>query len=45
MAGLLNWIATDEVAPTNALDNLGTLALVDALYTSAATGEAQSVRW
>jgi hypothetical protein len=45
MADLLKWIATDEIAPTNARDNVGTLALVEALYASAATGEAQAVRF
>lgn len=44
MGGLLRWIATGEQAPTNAEDNLGTLALVDALYRSMETGTAQQVR-
>lgn len=44
MAGLLRWISTGEEAPTSARDNLGTLALVDALYASQATGQAQEVR-
>lgn len=41
MAGLLSWIATGEASPTAARDNLGTLALVHALYRSADTGDAQ----
>ena len=44
MAGLLRWIETGQVAPTAAADNLGTLALVDALYHSMDTGQAQEVR-
>jgi predicted dehydrogenase len=43
MAGLLAWIATGQPAPTAAPDNLRTLALVDALYRSIATGTAQEV--
>jgi predicted dehydrogenase len=43
MSGLLRWIATGEEAPTSARDNLGTLALVDALYASQASGTAQEV--
>lgn len=43
MSGLLRWIATGEVAPTAAEDNLGTLALVDALYASMESGQAQGV--
>lgn len=43
MAGLLRWIATGEVALTAAEDNLGTLALVDALYRSMDSGCAQEV--
>jgi predicted dehydrogenase len=42
MAGLLRAIATGEPAPTAAADNLGTLALVEALYRSADTGTVQS---
>lgn len=45
MAGLLRWIATGETAPTAAADNLGTLALVDALYRSMDSGQAQQVTW
>ena len=43
MSALLRWIATGEAAPTSARDNLGTLALVDALYASQATGRSQEV--
>jgi predicted dehydrogenase len=43
MSGLLRWIADGEEAPTSARDNLGTLALVDALYASQTTGQAQEV--
>jgi predicted dehydrogenase len=42
MAALLRSIATGERAPTDAEDNLGTLALLEALYASIATGAAQS---
>lgn len=42
MAGLLAWIATGEPAPTAARDNLRTIALVEALYRSVETGEAQT---
>ncbi|HLI60920.1 MAG TPA: Gfo/Idh/MocA family oxidoreductase [Solirubrobacteraceae bacterium] len=42
MAALLRAIATGERAPTDAEDNLGTLALLEALYASIATGAAQS---
>lgn len=45
MAGLLRWIETGERAPTAAEDNLGTLALVDALYRSMDSGAAQDVTW
>jgi predicted dehydrogenase len=45
MADLLRWIATHRVAPTNVRDNLGTLALIEALYDSAASGQAQPVAW
>ncbi|MWA03573.1 gfo/Idh/MocA family oxidoreductase [Actinomadura sp. LD22] len=41
MAGLLRWIAEDEPSPTAARDNLGTLALVEALYESIDSGEAR----
>ncbi|WP_395368838.1 Gfo/Idh/MocA family protein [Streptomyces tubercidicus] len=44
MAGLLRWIETGERAPTAAEDNLGTLALVEALYRSMESGRAQEVR-
>jgi predicted dehydrogenase len=44
MAGLLRWIATGEVALTAAEDNLGTLALVDALYRSMDSGRAEDLR-
>lgn len=44
MAGLLRWISTGEQAPTAAVDNVKTLALVEALYTSMETGEAQVPR-
>lgn len=44
MGGLLRWIATGEQAPTRAQDNLGTLALVEALYRSMDTGTAQQVQ-
>ncbi|QFG26195.1 Gfo/Idh/MocA family protein [Actinomadura sp. WMMB 499] len=43
MAGLLRWIAEDEPSPTAARDNLGTLELVQALYASIDSGEAQSL--
>ncbi len=43
MAGLLRWIETGVTAPTAAEDNLGTLALVDALYRSMDSGAAQAV--
>jgi len=43
MAGLLRWVATGEEAPTSARDNLGTLALVDALYASQRSGRSQEV--
>lgn len=43
MSGLLRWIATGRQAPTAATDNLGTLALVEALYRSMDTGLAQEV--
>jgi predicted dehydrogenase len=42
MVALLRSIATGERAPTDAEDNLGTLALLEALYASIATGAAQS---
>lgn len=42
MAGLLNWVATGQAAPTAAHDNLRTLALVHALYRSVDTGHAQA---
>jgi predicted dehydrogenase len=42
MAGLLDWIATGQEAPTSARDNLRTLALVHALYRSADSGHAQA---
>lgn len=45
IAGLLRWIETGERAPTGAEDNLGTLALVDALYASMDSGDAQKVVW
>ncbi|GAA3978706.1 Gfo/Idh/MocA family oxidoreductase [Actinomadura viridis] len=41
MAALLRWIAGGEPSPTAARDNLGTLALVEALYESIASGEAR----
>jgi predicted dehydrogenase len=41
MAGLLGAVATGEPAATAAADNLGTLALVEALYRSADTGTVQ----
>ena len=41
MADLLRAVATGKPAPTSAADNLGTLALVEALYRSADTGSAQ----
>ncbi len=44
MSGLLRWIATGEVAPTAARDNLATLALVEALYRSMDSQTAQAVR-
>lgn len=43
ISGLLRWIATGEVAPTAAQDNLRTLALVEALYASMESGLAQEV--
>jgi predicted dehydrogenase len=43
MAGLLRWIETGEPAATAAADNLGTLALVEALYQSMETGESKEV--
>lgn len=42
MAGLLSWIASGEPSLSAARDNLGTLALVHALYASIDTGEAQT---
>ena len=42
MSDLLRAVATGEPAPTAAADNLGTLALVEALYRSADTGTVQS---
>ncbi|WP_422771102.1 Gfo/Idh/MocA family protein [Plantactinospora sp. WMMC1484] len=42
MAGLLAAIATGDPAPTAARDNLGTLALVHALYRSMDSGTAQA---
>lgn len=41
MAGLLRWLAEDGPSPTAARDNLGTLALVEALYESIDSGEAR----
>lgn len=41
MAALLHWIAEGDPSPTAAQDNLGTIALVEALYRSMETGEAQ----
>lgn len=41
MAGLLEWIANDVPSPTDATDNLRTLALVHALYRSMDTGMAR----
>lgn len=43
MAALLRGIATGEAAPTAAADNLGTLAVLEALYASIASGETQRV--
>ncbi len=43
MAGLLEAVATGTPAPTEARDNLRTLALVHALYRSIATGQAEDV--
>jgi predicted dehydrogenase len=43
MGGLLEAVATGKPAPTSAADNLGTLALVEALYRSADTGIAQTL--
>jgi predicted dehydrogenase len=43
MADLQSWIAGGELAPTRVEENLGTLAVVDALYRSIASGEAESV--
>lgn len=43
MADLQSWIAGGEPAPTRVEDNLGTLAVVDALYRSIASGEAEEV--
>ncbi len=43
MAALQEWIAGGPPAPTRLEDNLHTLALVDALYRSVETGEAQEV--
>lgn len=43
MKGLLRWIATGETAPTAAADNVGTLRLVEALYASVASGQAEKV--
>lgn len=43
MAGLLRAIADGTEAPTAAADNLRTLALVEALYTSMSTHEVQKV--
>jgi predicted dehydrogenase len=45
MAGLLRWIQTGERAPTPADDNLGTLALVAALYRSMEDGQSHEVTW
>ncbi|RAY11544.1 gfo/Idh/MocA family oxidoreductase [Actinomadura craniellae] len=41
MAGLLRWIAEGTESPTCGRDNLGTLALVQALYDSIESGEAR----
>lgn len=43
MADLQTWIAGGAPAPTRVEDNLGTLALVDALYRSIASGETATV--
>lgn len=43
MTALLRWIATGKPSPTAAYDNLGTLALIEALYRSIETGEAQTL--
>lgn len=43
MAGLLSWIATGQPSISAAHDNLGTLALVHALYRSIDSGDAQPV--
>jgi predicted dehydrogenase len=42
MSGLLAWVASGQVAPTSARDNLRTLALVHALYRSIDTGHPQA---
>jgi predicted dehydrogenase len=44
MAALLRSVATGTRAPTDAQDNLGTLALLEALYTSIGTGAAEPVK-
>ncbi|GAA1550574.1 Gfo/Idh/MocA family oxidoreductase [Kribbella sancticallisti] len=43
MAGLLGWIADGTPSPTAAEDNIGTLALVQALYGSIDDGQARTV--
>jgi predicted dehydrogenase len=43
MAGLLEWIATGTPSASNGRENLGTLALLEALYRSSETGDAQTV--
>jgi predicted dehydrogenase len=43
MATLQEWIAGGPPAPTRLEDNLRTLALVEALYRSVETGDAQRI--
>lgn len=43
MADLQTWILDGAAAPTRVEDNLGTLALVDALYRSIASGQTEPV--
>ncbi len=43
MAGLLEWIATGTPSVTSGRENLGTIALLEALYRSSDSGEARTV--
>jgi predicted dehydrogenase len=43
MAGLLEWISTGTPSVSSGRDNLGTLSLLEALYRSTHTGDAQTL--